>query len=70
MGCEYAITPQVGLALAGQLFYLRGVAPPEVKTMDIYRGIVPFVIMQIIALVALALFPQLATWLPALVFGG
>ncbi len=60
------LTPPFGFAL----FYLRGVAPPEVKTMDIYRGIVPFVIMQIIALVALALFPQLATWLPALVFGG
>lgn len=59
------LTPPFGFAL----FYLRGVAPPEVKTGDIYRGAVPFVIIQIIALLLLALFPAVATWLPSQVFG-
>jgi TRAP-type mannitol/chloroaromatic compound transport system permease large subunit len=59
------LTPPFGFAL----FYLRGVAPPEVTTGDIYRGVIPFVIMQLLSLVILALFPALATWLPGLVFG-
>ena len=57
------LTPPFGFAL----FYLRGVAPPQVKTLDIYRGIIPFVIIQLVMLVILALFPQLATWLPSFV---
>jgi TRAP-type mannitol/chloroaromatic compound transport system permease large subunit len=59
------LTPPFGFAL----FYLRGVAPPEVRTIDIYRGVAPFVMIQILALGILALFPQLATWLPGVVFG-
>jgi len=59
------LTPPFGFAL----FYLRGVAPPEISTMDIYRGVIPFVIIQILALALLALFPALATWLPGVVFG-
>ena len=59
------LTPPFGFAL----FYLRGVAPPEVTTMHIYRGIIPFVLMQIGALGLLAMFPELATWFPKLVFG-
>jgi TRAP-type mannitol/chloroaromatic compound transport system permease large subunit len=59
------LTPPFGFAL----FYLRGVAPPEVTTMHIYRGIIPFVLIQIGALGMLAMFPQLATWLPKIVFG-
>jgi TRAP-type mannitol/chloroaromatic compound transport system permease large subunit len=43
---------------------LRGVAPPEITTGDIYRGIVPFVLMQLLALVLVFFFPALATWLP------
>jgi tripartite ATP-independent transporter DctM subunit len=58
------LTPPFGFAL----FYLRGVAPPEVTTGHIYRGIMPFVILQLIGLVIVALFPGLATWLPRLVF--
>jgi tripartite ATP-independent transporter DctM subunit len=54
------LTPPFGWAL----FFLRGVAPPEVTTGDIYRGIVPFVLMQILALVLVFSFPGLATWLP------
>ncbi len=54
------LTPPFGFAL----FYLRGVAPPEVTTMHIYRGVVPFVLIQLLMLVILALFPGMATWLP------
>jgi TRAP-type mannitol/chloroaromatic compound transport system permease large subunit len=46
------------------LFFLRGVAPPAITTGDIYRGIIPFVMMQLLALVLVFLFPQLALWLP------
>ena len=59
------LTPPFGFAL----FYLRGVAPPEVKTMQIYKGVLPFVLIQIIGLTLLAVFPGLATWLPHVIFG-
>lgn len=59
------LTPPFGFAL----FYLRGVAPPEVTTMHIYRGVIPFVIIQLVALVLLSVFPQLATWLPSVIYG-
>jgi tripartite ATP-independent transporter DctM subunit len=59
------LTPPFGFAL----FYLRGVAPPGVTTMQIYRGVIPFVAIQVVALLLLALFPELATWLPAQIYG-
>jgi TRAP-type mannitol/chloroaromatic compound transport system permease large subunit len=59
------LTPPFGFAL----FYLRGVAPASVPTTAIYRGAIPFVIIQLNALGLLALVPGLATWLPGLVFG-
>ena len=59
------LTPPFGFAL----FYLRGVAPDSVETSAIYRGAIPFVAIQIAALVLLAIFPQLATWLPEVVYG-
>lgn len=57
--------PPFGVAL----FYLRGVAPKEVKTTDIYIGIIPFVIVQLVMLWVLWQWPTLATWLPALIYG-
>ena len=54
------LTPPFGWAL----FFLRGVAPPEVTTRDMYRGIIPFVLMQLIGLVLVFFFPGLALWLP------
>ena len=58
------LTPPVGFAL----FYLKGVCPPEVQMTDIYRGVVPFIILQLIALVLVFIFPELVTWLPSTVF--
>ena len=55
------LTPPFGWAL----FFLKGVAPPEVRTADIYLGIIPFVAMQLLTLVILFLQPPIATWLPA-----
>ncbi len=54
------LTPPFGFAL----FYLRGVAPKEVLTSDIYRGVAPFVLIQICLLLLLSLWPSLVTWLP------
>ena len=59
------LTPPFGFSL----FYLRGVAPPEVTTPMIYRGVAPFILIQLLMLGALALWPQLATWLPDVVYG-
>ena len=59
------LTPPFGFAL----FYLRGVAPPEVTTGEIYRGVIPFVGIQLGALLILALFPELVTWLPDRIYG-
>lgn len=59
------LTPPFGFAL----FYLRGVAPASVETADIYRGVMPFVAIQLLALILLALYPALATWLPSVVYG-
>ncbi len=60
------LTPPFGFAL----FYLRGVAPPSITTPQIYRGVVPFVAIQLFALLLLALFPDLVTWLPNRIYGG
>jgi TRAP-type mannitol/chloroaromatic compound transport system permease large subunit len=59
------MTPPFGFSL----FYLKAVTPPEISTGHIYRGIIPFVLVQIIGLALVVLFPQLATWLPKVVFG-
>ncbi|MDH5694054.1 MAG: TRAP transporter large permease subunit [Gammaproteobacteria bacterium] len=58
------LTPPFGFAL----FYLRGVAPASVTTGDIYRGVAPFIVIQLIALGTVAYWPELATWLPKVVF--
>ena len=58
------LTPPFGFAL----FYLRGVAPDTVRTSEIYRGAIPFVIIQIFALAIIAGFPEIATWLPSVIY--
>jgi len=54
------LTPPFGFAL----FYLRGVAPASVPTGAIYRGVIPFIAIQLLMLAALWIWPELATWLP------
>ena len=56
------LTPPFGFSL----FYLKAVAPPEIRIQDIYRGIIPFVMIQILTLILLIMFPLLVTWLPDL----
>jgi len=58
------MTPPFGPSL----FYLKGVCPPEVQTIDLYKGIIPFVILQLIGLVIIGFWPDLVTWLPKLVY--
>lgn len=58
------LTPPVGFAL----FYLKGVAPPGVRLADIYRGVIPFIILQLFGLIVVGLWPQLVTWLPAMAY--
>lgn len=59
------LTPPFGFAL----FYLRGVAPESITTGQIYRGVAPFIVIQLLMLGLLALLPGLATWLPKVVYG-
>lgn len=59
------LTPPFGFAL----FYLRGVAPPSVETSAMYRGVIPFIFMQLLLMMMLAIWPQIATWLPEVVYG-
>ncbi|MCB1332799.1 MAG: TRAP transporter large permease subunit [Roseivivax sp.] len=58
------LTPPVGFAL----FYLKGVCPPEIRLIDIYKGIVPFVLLQLAGLTLVFLWPALATWLPSVAY--
>ncbi|MFT6444091.1 MAG: tripartite ATP-independent transporter DctM subunit [Sulfitobacter pontiacus] len=59
------LTPPFGFAL----FYLRGVAPADLPTSAIYKGILPFVMLQVVAIAILFMFPQIVTWLPKLIAG-
>ena len=58
------LTPPFGFAL----FYLRGVAPINVETSDMYRGVIPFIAIQIILMLLLSIWPEIATWLPSLIY--
>jgi tripartite ATP-independent transporter DctM subunit len=58
------LTPPFGFAL----FFLRGAAPASVRTFDIYRGVMPFIALQLVGLALIAIFPALATWLPDYLF--
>jgi tripartite ATP-independent transporter DctM subunit len=59
------LTPPFGFAL----FYLRGVAGDTVSSMDIYKGVMPFIVIQLVILLLLSIWPSLATWLPNLIYG-
>ena len=59
------LTPPVGFAL----FYLKGVCPPGVSLAHIYRGIIPFVMLQLSGLAIVFYYPELVTWLPSVAYG-
>lgn len=59
------LTPPVGFSL----FYLKGVAPPSVTTMHIYKGVIPFVLLQLLAVLLVFIFPDLVLWLPEVIYG-
>ena len=59
------LTPPFGFSL----FYLRGVAPDSVSTTQIYRGVMPFIAIQLMMLIVLAYWPALSTWLPGIIYG-
>jgi len=59
------LTPPVGFSL----FYLKGVVPKEITTVDIYKGIIPFVLLQVLALALAFEFPELVLWLPRIMYG-
>jgi len=58
------LTPPVGFAL----FYLKGVCPPDVDLINIYKGVIPFIILQLLGLALILLYPQLVIWLPAIAY--
>jgi len=58
------LTPPFGFAL----FYLRGVAPASIKTTQIYKGVLPFILIQLLLLGLLAMWPDLVTWLPSVIY--
>ena len=59
------LTPPVGFAL----FYLKGVCPPGIELTDIYKGVVPFILLQLVGILALIFFPSIVLWLPSVVYG-
>lgn len=59
------LTPPVGFAI----FYLKGVAPPEIDVRTIYRGVIPFILLQLLGLILIFQFSELVTWLPARAYG-
>jgi len=70
-GVLYTITCQIAYMtppFGYNLFLMRAMAPPEITLGDIYRSIVPFVIVMIIGLALVTAFPQIALWLPSLIY--
>jgi TRAP-type mannitol/chloroaromatic compound transport system permease large subunit len=59
------LTPPVGFSL----FYLKGVVPKDITTRHIYMGIIPFVILQVLAVAATFIWPELVLWLPRTMYG-
>ena len=54
--------------MAPAIFYLRGISPPEIRLSDMYRGVVPFIVLEFICLGLVMAFPEIALWLPEVVF--
>jgi TRAP-type mannitol/chloroaromatic compound transport system permease large subunit len=59
------LTPPVGPAI----FFLQGVAPKEVQLMDIYKGVIPFILLQLLGIIVILIWPKLVLWLPIFIYG-
>ena len=59
------LTPPFGFAI----FYLKSVIPKDITTIDIYRGVIPFILIQLITMLLIILVPEITTWLPNKIFG-
>ena len=59
------LTPPFGFAI----FYLKSVIPKEINTLEIYKGVIPFILIQVITIIIIVLYPELTTWLPSKIFG-
>jgi TRAP-type mannitol/chloroaromatic compound transport system permease large subunit len=55
--------------MAPAIFYLRGISPPEISLKQMFRGVVPFIALQLVTLLAVAAYPPLVLWLPSQVLG-
>nr|WP_321443702.1 TRAP transporter large permease subunit [uncultured Cohaesibacter sp.] len=71
-GVLYTITTQIAYMtppFGYNLFLMRAMAPPEISLRDIYKSILPFVVVMVLALIIIMVFPQIALWLPEMVYG-
>ncbi|MDO8877821.1 MAG: TRAP transporter large permease subunit, partial [Pseudolabrys sp.] len=55
--------------MAPAIFYLRGIAPPEITIQHMFRGVIPFIVLQLFTLAIVAMFPQMVLWLPSVLLG-
>ena len=54
--------------MAPAIFFLRGISPPELRLVDMYRGVIPFIVLHFVCLALIVIFPELALWLPEIMF--
>ena len=69
MTVQFRFLLKGGHAIERAIFYMRGIGPSEIALMDMYRGVVPFIVLEVIALAMVMIFPELALWLPAKLLG-
>jgi TRAP-type mannitol/chloroaromatic compound transport system permease large subunit len=55
--------------MAPAIFYLRGIAPPSITLLDMYKGVIPFILLQLVTLAIVMIFPQTVLWLPSQLLG-
>jgi TRAP-type mannitol/chloroaromatic compound transport system permease large subunit len=70
MVCIILQTSYLTPPMAPSIFYLRSIAPREITYLDMYKGVAPFVIAQLLTLAMVAMYPSTATWLPTIIFSG
>jgi TRAP-type mannitol/chloroaromatic compound transport system permease large subunit len=69
MVCVVIQTSYLTPPVAPSIYYLRAIAPPEIKLVSMFKGVIPFIICQLVVLFIVAMYPPTALWLPELIFG-